>query len=83
MCFQVDTDPIPNIIVDVRKPDEVAYNPLPQALMGGVNIPGEEPAISCNAFHICTLFVLPFLTCLTCSTPKLLCASAFLVCTQR
>ncbi|CAK0784964.1 hypothetical protein CVIRNUC_008169 [Coccomyxa viridis] len=35
----VDTDPIPNIIVDVRKPDEVAYNPLPQALMGGVNIP--------------------------------------------
>ena len=41
VVLQVDTDPIPHVIVDVRKPDEVAYNPLPQALMGGVNIPGD------------------------------------------
>jgi hypothetical protein len=67
---QVDTDPIPNVIVDVRKPDEVAYNPLPQDLMGGVNIPGilllalDYPLLSyllqvhwqsAHAAHVCAL----------------------------
>jgi len=40
MAPQVETDPIPHVIVDVRNPDAVAYSPLPEALMGGVNIPG-------------------------------------------
>lgn len=40
MAPQVETDPIPHVIMDVRNPDEVAYSPLPEALMGGVNIPG-------------------------------------------
>ena len=45
MAPQVETDPIPHVIVDVRNPDEVAYNPLPEALMGGVNIPGTHMSL--------------------------------------
>ena len=59
MAVQVDTDPIPHVIVDVRKPDEVAYNPLPQDLMGGVNIPGRVSlardcplVMAANVLHI-------------------------------
>ena len=43
MCVwapQVETGALPHIIVDVRRPEEVAYGPLPEALVGGVNLPG-------------------------------------------
>ena len=40
MAAQVETEPIPHVIVDIRRPDEITYNPLPEALKGGVSVPG-------------------------------------------
>lgn len=37
----METDPIPHAIVDVREPDDVSLNPLPEDLKAAVHIPGE------------------------------------------
>ncbi|BDA48044.1 probable thiosulfate:glutathione sulfurtransferase at C-terminar half [Coccomyxa sp. Obi] len=38
----VETDPIPHVIVDVRKPEDLSFNPLPEDLKAAVHIPAEE-----------------------------------------
>ena len=50
MCFmtaQVEMNPIPHVIVDVRRPEDIAYSPLPEALGGGVIIPGDPIYTMC------------------------------------
>lgn len=37
----METDPIPHVIIDVREPEDVSLNPLPEDLKAAVHIPGD------------------------------------------
>lgn len=40
----METDPIPHVIIDVRNPEKVSFNPVPEDLKAAVQIPGEDPS---------------------------------------
>ena len=53
MVCQVETDPIPHAIIDVRSAEDAESDPLPEDLKGAVHIPGASAPFSgaCKAGH--------------------------------
>lgn len=49
--MQVETDPVPHLIVDVRSQEDATYHPLTEELKGAVHIPGAQPTAQARPVH--------------------------------
>ena len=58
--MQVETDPIPHLIVDVRNLEDANYHPLTEELKGAVHIPGKQSNAGRPQHHPVLLTGQPF-----------------------